>query len=82
MSLREANLWFLAFFKRSVNQYFPFFLVPLESMENDVPYHDNRIRIGPEQMENIASLTFKKAKNHEFASRKLISQYVFGHKMG
>ena len=37
--------------------------------------------MGPEKVDNIASLTFKKAKNHEFTSHKLISQYGFGHKM-
>ena len=41
-----------------------------------------RIRMGPEKVENIDSLTFKKAKNHKFAKHKLISQYGFGHKMG
>ena len=41
-----------------------------------------RIRMGPEKVENIDSLTFKKAKNHKFAVCKLISQYGFGHKMG
>ena len=41
-----------------------------------------RIRMGPEKVENVDSLTFKKAKNHKFTSRKLISQYGFGHKMG
>ena len=35
----------------------------------------------PEKVENIDSLTFKKAKNHNFAPRKLFSQYGFGHKM-
>ena len=38
--------------------------------------------MGPEKVENIDSLTFKKAKNHKFASRKLILQSGFGHKMG
>ena len=38
--------------------------------------------MGPEKVENIDSLTFKKAKNHKLAKRKLISQYGFGHKMG
>ena len=38
--------------------------------------------MGPEKVENIDTLTFKQAKNHKFASRKLISQYGFGHKMG
>ena len=38
--------------------------------------------MGPEKMENIDSLTLKKAKNQKFASRKLISLYGFGHKMG
>ena len=31
--------------------------------------------MGPEKVENVDSRTFKKAKNHKFASRKLISQY-------
>ena len=38
--------------------------------------------MGPEKVENIDSLTFKKANNHKFAKCKLISQYGFGHKMG
>ena len=38
--------------------------------------------MGPEKVENIDSLTFKRAKNQKFASRKLISQYGFAHKMG
>ena len=37
--------------------------------------------MGPEKVENIDSRTFKKAKNHNFAPRKLFSQYGFGHKM-
>ena len=41
-----------------------------------------RIQMGPEKVENIDSLTFKKAQNHKFASRKPISQYGFGQKMG
>ena len=41
-----------------------------------------RIRMGPEKVENFDSLTFRKAKNHKFASRKLISQYGFVQKMG
>ena len=37
--------------------------------------------MGPEKVENVDFLTFKKAKNQKFALRKLLAKYGFGHKM-
>ena len=65
-------------FWRGASKFFPLFLVPFESWHKNL--QNIQIR-QPVKVENIASLTFKKAENHNFAPRKLFSQYGFGHKM-